>query len=108
MSSRGDLDVHATVQGGHRNVGAQNGFPGRQLRFVHKVVTFHLKIRVLGKTYPQIEVTGRPAAQPGFSSAGYAQSLALADPGRDLDLVSARFGNLAGPAADVANMARAL
>src|SRR2546428_11776019 len=63
---------------------------------------------MLGKAHAQVKVTCRAAACTSFAAASHAQPLTFAHARRNFNLVGLGFSDLAGAAAHVARMPRAL
>src|SRR6185436_11351997 len=54
LRRRRNANVDSAIERWHRNVSAQNRLPGRKIRFVNKVMVFHLEVRMFGQSDPEI------------------------------------------------------
>src|SRR5690348_16368286 len=78
VRSGGNLDVDPPVEGWHRDIGAQDRFPGCQVGYVNQIVPVDFKIRMLGEAHAQEQISGGAAANAGLPPTGYPQTLAFA------------------------------
>src|SRR5262249_35190182 len=95
-----DTNVNAAIQRRNGNVSAENGFTRSESGSVSEVVIFDFEIGMLGEANAQEKVASLAASRAGFASSGDAQTLTFSNSGRNLDLVSIGFCNLAGAATD--------
>src|SRR5437879_5199311 len=74
-----NADVDTAIEGGDCDACAEDGFPGREWRFVDEVVILDLEVGMFREVNTQIKIASSTTAGTKFAATGHAQPLSFSD-----------------------------